>query len=376
MTDFILWFQRLFIEPTVTFAGTELNLLKLIGFLSIWGIFMIIGRFLRLLLRRFLPRLGLNETTQARTRWLVFLIVVLIGSVVGLAVIGINLAIRGKILTYSIPIGETTLSLAKALWFLGAVIGSLILSKYLQVMLRNSVLPPFRLTTNAEFLILRLIHISIVILGVLIGINLAGLGLTNLAVVVGGLGIGIGFGLQNIASNLASGWILIFERPIRVGDQVTVGEMFGTVSPINMRSTLITTLDNIDIIVPNSKLVEDTITNWTYRDKLMRIRIPIGVAYGSDTALVKQALLEVAHAYPQVIQGPDPNKHQISAPLVRFINFGDSSLDFELLAWIPNVERRFDIMSDLHFMIDQKFREYNITIPFPQRDVHLYTTGA
>ena len=141
-----------------------------------------------------------------------------------------------------------------------------------------------------------------------------------------------------------------------------------------MRSTFIITYDNIDIIVPNSQFISNTITNWTLRDKQVRIQVPVGVAYGSDTALVKQALLEVARAHPQIIKEPDAQMPMARAPIVRFINFGESSLDFELLAWIPDLSQRFDVISDLHFMIDQKFREYNINIPFPQRDVYLYTT--
>jgi small-conductance mechanosensitive channel len=372
MNNFLQWFRRIFIDPSVPFAGINLNLFKLIGFLSVCSLFVLIARYLRRLLRRILPRLGLERNAQERVLWLVFIAVVFIGVLVGLSAIGIDLNLR-TILTASLSIGGTNLNLAKLLWFLGVVVGSIILSKYLRVVLREQVLPPFQLPENTQFLLLRLIHIGIIILGIFIGINLTGLSLSSLTVVLGGLSIGIGFGLQNIASNLISGLILIFERPIRVGDWITVGETVGTVSAINMRSTLIITLDNIDVIVPNSQLVSETITNWTLRDKQVRMKITGGVAYGSDTALVKQALLEVARAHPQIIKEPDAQMPMARAPIVRFINFGASSLDFELLAWIPDLSQRFDVISDLHFMIDQKFREYNINIPFPQRDVYVYT---
>ncbi len=375
MDNFLQWFRQIFIAPSVLFAGTEINLLTLIGFISICGLFLIIARFLRRLLRGLFSRLGLEKSTQERLLWLVFIIVMLIGLVVGFATIGINLALLGKILTYSIPIGGTDLSLTKLLWFLIVLIGAVVLSKHLRMVLQERVLPPFQLPQNTQFLLLRLVHIGMMSLGILIGINLTGLSLTSLSVVLGGLSIGIGFGLQNIASNLIAGVILIFERPIRVGDLITVGENVGTVSAINMRSTFIITFDNIDIIVPNSQFISNTITNWTLRDKQVRIKVPVGVAYGSDTALVKQALLEVTRAHPQIIKEPDAQMPMARAPIVRFINFGESSLDFELLAWIPDLSQRLDVISDLHFMIDQKFREYNINIPFPQRDVYLYTEG-
>ena len=373
MTDLIQWFQRIFIEPSAPFAGTTINLLKIIGFVIILGVSLTIARLLRRLLRRFFAWLTMAENTQERVLWLIFLVVLFLGVLIGLSTIGIDLTVLGEVLTYSIPIGQTRLSLAKLLWFLVVVVGATILSRYLRLVLRNQVLPPFHLPQNTQFLLLRLVHIAIVILGVFVGLNLTGLSLNSLVVVLGGLSIGLGFGLQNIASNLVSGMILIFEGPIRVGDQVTVGETFGTVSAINMRSTVVTTLDNISIIVPNSQFVSEAIINWTHNDEIVRIQIPVGVAYGSDTTLVKQALLEVAHDHPQIMKSDHPDTPAVRKPLVRFINFGDSSLDFQLLAWIASVQQQFDIISDLHFMIDRKFREYGIAIPFPQRDVHLYS---
>ncbi len=125
------------------------------------------------------------------------------------------------------------------------------------------------------------------------------------------------------------------------------------------------------MIVPNSQFVTETITNWTYGDRVIRIRIPVGVAYGSDTALVKQTLLEMAQEHPEILKEPVPGVPAVTEPTVRFNQFGNSSLDFELLAWIPDVQFRFKVASDLHFMIDQKFREKGIVIAFPQMDVHL-----
>ena len=178
--------------------------------------------------------------------------------------------------------------------------------------------------------------------------------------------------MQNIASNLASGVILIFERPIKIGDRVGVGDTFGIVAAINLRSTVVTTPEDIDIIVPNSKFISEAVTNMTHRNKRTRIRLPVGVSYKSDEDLVKKVLLEVAHSHPKILKDTDPDAPGIQAPFVRFIRFGDSSLDFELLAWIPDVMNRFEIISDLHFMIRKKFRENEIAVAFPQRDVHFF----
>ena len=187
----------------------------------------------------------------------------------------------------------------------------------------------------------------------------------------------MGFGLQNIASNLISGLILIFERPVRVGDTITVGDTFGMVNAINLRSTHITTNDNIDIIVPNAQLVSEPITNWTHRDMQIRIKVEVGVTYGSDTTQVKNALTEVAKAHPRTINQPEPRLSPlVNAPEVHFIHFGDSSLDCVLYVWIYEAREQYGILSALHFMIDQKFRARNIEIPFPQRDVRLVPLNA
>jgi small-conductance mechanosensitive channel len=377
MTDLIQWFEQIFITPSVQLAGAQINLLKVIGFLIVFGAFIVIAWFARKLLRQFLTRLHFEENTRERLLWLVTIAIVLAGLPIGIEnVIGVDLAVWRRVFTASIPIGSARLSFANLFLLIAVIISAALLSKYVRLILRDRVLPPFQLAENAQFLLLRLVHLTIIFFGAFIGLNLTGLSLSSLMVVLGGLSIGLGFGLQNIASNLVSGVILIFERPIRVGDRVTVGDTFGTVRAINMRSTEILSPDNISIIVPNSQFITETITNWTYSDKIVRIRIPIGVAYGSDTALVKQALLEVAQAHPQIFKDSDRRYPMVTAPFVRFLGFGDSALQFELVAWIPDVEFRLMVISDLHFMINQKFQEYKITIPFPQRDVHIYTESA
>jgi small-conductance mechanosensitive channel len=205
------------------------------------------------------------------------------------------------------------------------------------------------------------------VVAALVGLKLTGISFAGLAIVAGALSVGIGFGLQNIVNNFVSGLILLFERPIKSGDFVTVGAVEGTVKTISIRSTEIETLDRQNVIVPNSELVSQQVTNWVLHDPVGRLTLDIGVAYGSDVEKVREVLLEVAISSDYVVTDG------ISAPKpkVLFMTFGDSSLNFELRVWIKQIRRRFDATSDLHFGIDKAFREHDITIPFPQRDLHV-----
>jgi potassium efflux system protein len=207
------------------------------------------------------------------------------------------------------------------------------------------------------------------IIAVIISLSLAGVDLFGLAVVSGALALGIGFGMQEIANNFVSGLILLFERPIRAGDFVSVGQTEGFVRSIRIRATEIETLDNQNVLVPNSELVSGRVTNWVLRDTYGRLRIMVGVAYGSDVEKVRDILETVARAHPEVISdGRAPE------PRALFMGFGDSSLDFELRVRINRIERRFQVTSDLNFAIDQAFRDADVTIPFPQRDLHVIST--
>ncbi|MGB1579989.1 MAG: mechanosensitive ion channel domain-containing protein [Nevskiales bacterium] len=209
------------------------------------------------------------------------------------------------------------------------------------------------------------------ILALLIGLTFAGFNLGSLAIIAGALGVGIGFGLQNIANNFISGLILLFERPIRPGDFISVGETTGFVRKVSIRSTELETLDRMSVIVPNSDMLANHVQNWTLRDPFGRIIIPVGVAYGSDTELVKKVLLEVAANNNDVIKEGHPF---IPGPQVLFKGFGDSSLDFELRVFIRQVDKRLVIVSAINFAIDAAFREHRVNIPFPQRDVWFRNT--
>ncbi|MDH4107506.1 MAG: mechanosensitive ion channel [Gammaproteobacteria bacterium] len=204
------------------------------------------------------------------------------------------------------------------------------------------------------------------VIALLIGLTQAGVDLSGIAIVSGALALGIGFGMQEIANNFVSGLILLFERPIRSGDFVTVGDTEGFVRRISIRATEIETLDNQNVMVPNSELVSGRVTNWVLHDTQGRIRLFVGVAYGSDVEKVRNILERIANEHPEVItDGRAP------APRALFMGFGDSSLDFELRCRVNRIDRRFTVMSDMNFAINAGFRAENIEIPFPQRDLHI-----
>jgi small-conductance mechanosensitive channel len=211
----------------------------------------------------------------------------------------------------------------------------------------------------------RLLHYAVVALGAFLALDNLGVSVTALAGLGAILAVGIGFGLQNIAQNFVSGLILLLERPVKKGDFVQVGEVRGTVRDIRARATVVTTLDNVDIIVPNGQFITEAVTNETFGDRRVRVKVKVGVAYGSDTDRVRRTLLEVAEAHPGVLADPPPR--------VLFREFGDSSLDFQLLVWLADPRDENPAASELRFAIDRAFREAGIEIPFPQRDLHLRT---
>ena len=358
--------------PTSLADGYSIDLIQVAVFIVIFGCFLLLGGMLCRYLRRFLEHLHIEQERREQISWLIFFVVSVVGLIVALNAFGAPRHLMKRMLSYSIPIGQTRLSVAGIALALTVVGASVLLARYLKVMLRDKLLPAFQLPVNAEFLFLRFIQLIVITFGVLVAVNLVGFNMNSVLVALGGLSIGIGFGLQNIASNFVSGVIMVFERPIKIGDRVTVAGTFGVVMAINLRSTVVVTPEDIDIIIPNSKFISETVTNLTHRNSRTRIKVPVGVSYESDEDLVKKALLEVAHSHAEVIKETNPHTPDVVSPFVRFIRFGDSSLDFELLTWIPNVMRRLEIISDLHFMIRKKFREHGIVISFPQRDVHFY----
>lgn len=208
----------------------------------------------------------------------------------------------------------------------------------------------------------------VLVIGFIIILQTAGIDLTALNVLAGAIGIGLGFGLQNIVNNLISGLIILVERPIKIGDRIVVGNVEGDVVRIGGRSTEVVTNDNITIIVPNSKFIIENVINWSHNDRNVRFRIPVNVAYGSDVRLVERLLLEAAAADPDVLDNP--------APGVRLMEFGENGLLFELRAWSTTlIHRKGLLVSNLNFAILFTFNEHGIVIPFPQRDLRIRGGG-
>ena len=203
-------------------------------------------------------------------------------------------------------------------------------------------------------------------LALLVGLSFAGVSFSNLAVIAGALSVGIGFGLQNIVNNFVSGLIILFERPVKRGDWIRIGNTEGFVQKISVRSTLIQTFDRSDVIVPNSELISNQVTNMMLHDNFGRLIVPVGVAYGSDIELVRTVLLEIAENNEDVV-----NDGSAPKPVVLFLAFGDNSLNFELRCHLANIDRRMIVKSAMNFEIDRAFRNHKISMPFPQRDVYI-----
>lgn len=272
-----------------------------------------------------------------------------------------------KILNYNIfPLGEAKITLLSLLY---VVVFSVLLfwgSRKLRDFLTSRVLARTPLDAAAQVAIGTVLRYVILLLGFLVILQTVGINLTTLNVLAGAVGIGVGFGLQNVASNFISGLIILFERPVKIGDRIEVDGSDGKVISVGARSTVIKTNDNVTIIVPNSKFITENVVNWSYdsRNPRIRFRVPVGVAYDSDVELVKRLLFEVAAENADVMEDPKPS--------VRLLKFGESSLDFELWVWSKaKLHRKTVLMSDLNFAILRKFRENNVEIPFPTTDLNM-----
>ena len=224
----------------------------------------------------------------------------------------------------------------------------------------------FSIDTGSRHAINQLIGYALITATVILVASELGGQWSELQWLVAALGVGLGFGLQEIFANFVSGIILLFERPIRIGDTVTVGEISGTVSRIQIRATTITDWERKDLVVPNKSFITDQLVNWTRTDNITRILIPVGIAYGSDTALAYQIITQIIRAHPLVLKEPEAT--------VFFVGFGESSLDFEIRVFVKEIGNRLPLTHDLHMQINREFNERGIEIPFPQRDVHLRST--
>lgn len=260
-------------------------------------------------------------------------------------------------------IQNTPVTFLKLIIFILLLVGFSFLASFTKRMLNRKILPRFVKDGGLRYTLSRMSQYVVVVIGVFISFQFLGINMTGLAVIFGFLSVGIGFGLQNITSNFISGLIVLFERPISVGDRVMVNNIEGDIQEINIRSTKVKTLDNISIIVPNSEFVSKDVINFSHGDPTYRLSIDVGVSYSSDLDKVLKALNEVAEESDDVLKTPN---HE-----VQLRSFGDSSWDMKLLAWIPDVKKRYQVQNALNQAIVRKFAEYDIEIPFPQRDLHV-----
>jgi len=282
---------------------------------------------------------------------------------VGLGLPWTTLSVWVSALADGVDIGSLHVSFTDLVMAGFAVAAILAVTRFLRHTLEERVLPQTQLGTGAQHSLTASIRYAGLLIASAVGVSTLGLDLSNLALLAGALSVGIGFGLQNVVNNFVSGLIMLVERPIKLGDWVVLGGFEGIVKRINVRATELETFQRSAVIIPNSEVLASAVVNWTHRDHYGRVEIPVGVAYGSDVEQVRDLLLACAKGHPEITSLP--------APSVLFRDFGSSSLDFELRAYLRDNGGRLRVMSDLRFAIDAAFRRHQIEIPFPQHDLHV-----
>lgn len=269
------------------------------------------------------------------------------------------------VLTTAVPLGEVKLRLGDPVLVVAVLWAAIQLSRLLRFMLQEEVFPRVRMQRGVPNALSTMLHYGVMLLGLWIAFSAIGLEWDRMAIVFGALSVGIGFGLQSVVNNFVSGLILLFERPVQVGDTIQLGEVHGDVRRIGARSSTIRTWDGSEIIVPNADLVSQQVTNWTLSDRRRRIDMDFGVAYGTDPAAVQAILREAASQHAEVLENP--------APEALFTGFGDSALLFQLRAWVRDPAHWMTARSDINVVVNAALAEAGIEIPFPQRDIHFRT---
>ncbi len=262
-----------------------------------------------------------------------------------------------------LKLGNISYSLTQLVILVIIVIAWIISAGLLTSWLKAKVLRASNIDRGLQEIIATFTRYTLMVIGLLVLLQVWGINISSLTIVASALGLGIGFGFQDLAKNISGGFVLLVERLVQVGDFVEVGENQGTIEHIGTRSTKIRTLDNISITVPNTQFLDNEVINWNKDNPISRLHVAVGVAYGSDPYQVRSALLEVAGENSEVLTNP--------VPQVFFKGFGDSSLDFELLVWTDRPDRQFVLISDLNYRIYASLKQHNIEIPFPQRDLHI-----
>ena len=271
-----------------------------------------------------------------------------------------------KVLSATTSVGALSVSLGDIMAFVLITWFSFLLARFVNFILREDVFTRVRTGRGVPQAIAGLVRYSLIFIGFFIALAAAGIELTKLSIIAGGLGVGIGFGLQNVVNNFVSGLILLFERPIGVGDIIELPDIWGEMKRIGIRASVIRKFDGSEVIVPNSMLVSDKVLNWTLSDKLRRLELDVGVEYGTPAQQVIDLLLEVAKSSQSVFSEPQPRAF--------FINFGDSALEFRLWAWV-DVNDGFSIRSELTVAVQDALKKAGINVPFPQRDLHLVSVN-
>jgi small-conductance mechanosensitive channel len=261
-------------------------------------------------------------------------------------------------------VGETPVTVSSLVLSLAILIASLVLSRLARKFVADRLLGRTRLAVGARYAIGRVFGYLILGLGILVALQSLGVNATTLAVFSGAVGIGLGFGMQDVVKNFVAGLIILVERPIQIGDSIEIGDVVGTITDIRARATSIRTNDDIYLIVPNSKFMTDVVVNRSFGTQQVRYRIPVGVAYGTDPKAVEEALVEAASRSENVLENPPPR--------VWFREFGDSALQFELLCWTSTLLHSAGAFrSELNYFVHDALKARGIEIPFPQRDVHI-----
>ena len=309
------------------------------------------------LVRRFLARFKIDSNFIA-----IVTTTLSLAAIVFFTVTAINSA--GIPLSWSQPLPAINLSLVQLFLLVALLMIVFWISSRTKRFLFTRFLAQSGLDRSLQYAISQLVSNVVLVVGIFIVLENTGIHLGALTVFAGAVGVGVGFGLQNIASNFISGLVILAERPITIGDRVEVAGVAGQVQQIRARSTVILTNDNIAMIVPNTKFIDSPVTNWTYSDPRVRFRLPIGVAYGSDVNKVRDALIAAAREHPATLSEPPPTAY--------LEKFGNSSIDFELVAWSMEMSHRpRRYKSDLNFLVERHLREAGIEIPNPQRDLHI-----
>ena len=345
-------------RPLFYIGRNYVTFLGLIAFTAFFAAGLVIARMLQSqFVRRFFSRFKIDTNFIA-----IVTTILSLAAIVFFAVTAINAA--GIPLAWNAPLPAVSLSLLQIFLLIALLVAVFWISSRTKRFLFNQVLAQSGLDRALQYAIAQIIANVVLVVGVLIVLENTGIHLGALAVFAGAVGVGVGFGLQNIASNFISGLVILAERPITIGDRVEVAGITGQVHQIRARSTVIRTNDNIMMIVPNTKFIDSPVTNWTYGDPKVRFRIPVGVAYGSDIDKVREALLAAGRENPNTLKDPEPS--------VFLEKFGDNSIDFQLVVWSSEMSARPSrYRSDINFAIEEKFREAGIEIAFPQRDLHI-----